>query len=52
LKSEACRDRAGRASAPLRAISATMSSIDQSRPLIPAAMAGVIRSVLCIRTKL
>ena len=33
-------------------ISATMSSTDQSRSEIPAAIAGDIRSVLCMRTKL
>ena len=37
---------------PRASIRATMSSIDQSRSVIPAAIAGVIRSVLWMRTKL
>jgi hypothetical protein len=35
-----------------RSIRATTSSIDQRRSETPAAIAGVIRSVLCMRTKL
>lgn len=33
-------------------MSATMSSIDHSRSESPAAIAGLVRSVLCMRTKL